>query len=498
MARGKPKLATLSWMTPDTKTNLRLYEMDANNVFQEVAQKQPDIIVPNTGLTVPARLSFIRDSEYLVPHIINSDIAGAYWVLSTTNLATLYTNDLNNQSVYGGPNKAQMVFETGPWRHILSRNINGLGGARSGLFGPLANLGPTFTAQSAPNGDGNINSWSFASIISRNARFFIIAPDDTGTGGPSSFVFRFRTSSDSDAVLAWDVGNLAGVTGYGLCSHSAFTLDETRYLHGSSTGILTVFNIVGTVVDGYALVRDGSFNLGNYIHKIVPHPTDAYISVGYATGGGYATAIYAKAPLGLQLVHTIPGIGLDIQWTADGKYLIDAALGKALNFDLQDMSYVNADEIMVNVITTDTEFLTSAISTHNDSETSYGRIYDEGFQSFFDQSLDYSNFKIYLVSNAYVFDSTHQGIASIAANVIIGPEDMENVDFSYNPTTKSMDLTSDNVMLYSTTTTAFRYIIILDGTNNILVSCYDYGGDFTTLANYNLHINLSEPPVRFS
>lgn len=494
MARGKPKLARLGYNNAETKTRIRLYQMDENDVFQQIATYQPDFTVAvGVGPVTPCQIGFIRDSDYVFTRLIDASFDGAFYINSAINMNLSYYYYLNNQAVHAGPNKSIPLFETGPWRHLIARAPSGIGGTRSFLFGSYANIGPTISTQpNSPVGSNNVSEWTFKSIFSKNAKFFMRAPDATGSG-PSTFIFAYRTSSDTTATITWTAGNT--IAGYGLCGDAAFSLDEFSYYHGNTTGTLSVSQITGS--GPYTINYLESFNLGGYIHKIAVHPTNAYIAVGYVNGGSFDTKIYARNAAGLTLVSTISGMGRDLQWSADGHYLFDCALAKARLFNIADMSYTNADACMVNINTSES-FFGGAISTHNDSETSYGQLYNEGLQGFFNQTLDYNNMKIYLLSNGYVFNKSHTSIADIASYVIYGPSDMENVSLQYNSVTQAIELQSDSVMIFSNTTTAFRYVVILDGTTDTLVSCYDYGGDFTTLANYNLRVDMSEPPVRFS
>lgn len=369
MAIGKPLLATWSDGT------LRMFELSEAG-FVQIASTS---LSNKDAVNSPTGLFFVRDSRYLAAVHTQS-----YWDIQLKtfhrDLTLIASRQLSNtsgvdrqRSSYSSAKEYVAVAPISSQYYVYLNTIN--------VDGAIVNSGYV----------GNLTQGTLRSIsLSPDARFVIqgvtggnfynYRPD----GAPESSPFTVRRPLEKNTPLDFSV----------------WSADSRFVLFGDKAGLVEVWK---TDVD--TLFKVGEISGGQFGYPVTAafSPNRRHVAISWQTSGQPTTVIYRRTGNTFQPIQTLSGtFGSLLDFTADGRYLIDAANRRA--FEYLEGEFIEAVDLLANVNTGSTA---QAISSHIDPPRGVGYFYNDAVPGLTLGSINIESLKIALLSVGASFDKTH-------------------------------------------------------------------------------------------
>ena len=368
MAIGKPLLATWSSNT------LRIFELSEAGFVQiastSLSNKDP--------LNYPPGLFFVRDSRYLAAVHTQS-----YWDIQLKtfhrDLTLITSKTISNTSGVDkhrssySPAKEYVATAPISSQYYVYLNTINVDGAivSSGYVGSL-NQGTLRSISLSPDARFVIQG-----VTDRN--FYNYRPDDAPVSNP----FTVRRPLEKHTPLDFSV----------------WSADSRFVLFGDKAGLVEVWK---TDVD--TLFKVGEISGGQFGYPVTAafSPNRRHVAISWQTSGQPTTVIYRRTGNTFQPIQTLSGtFGSLLGFTADGRYLIDAANRRA--FEYLDGEFIEAVDLLANVNTGSTA---QAISSHIDPPRGVGYFYNDVVPGLTLGSINIESLKIALLSADASFDKT--------------------------------------------------------------------------------------------
>lgn len=441
MALGKPLLATWSDGT------LRMFELSEAGFVQVATTALASLGGDSTNY--PPCLHFVRDSQYLVATrgSATSNVSGDvfYPGLSPASGRSL----LNG----GGVGNHKSAYS--PTNNYLAIAPNATGFSGGNTLWTINEAG-VLTAVGDAAATGYVVPL-LALSLSRDGRFLVRGHN--GVSGPSRYFYR---PDGAPTNLPFSVNTpLPNITPINIIEWSA---DSRFVLFGDKTGNVEVWKR-----DDETLfkIREISDDLGHPV-AIAFSPNLRTVAISWQTVGTPTTVIYRRTGNVFQKVQTLSGtFGTLLGFTADGRYLIDAASRRA--FEYVEGSFVEAVGLLQNVNTGST---VQVISTHMDVPRGIGFFYDGAVPGLTSGTIDPATLKIALLSADASFQQSNGTLSEVTgagAYEVYGsgwPQGGKQLTGaqrqSFDPS--SLSITFDDVtQIIVEDTLRFRYAVIYDG-----------------------------------
>ena len=367
MAIGKPLLATWSDGT------LRMFELSEAGFVQIASTSLSNT---NAGVNYPPGLFFARDSRYLAA-VHASGNAILYLRTFHRDFTLIESRQLtggnsNHKSSYA-PAKEYVAASA-----ISGSNNNNLNGIADD--GTIVNLGSA----------GNQHQGTLLSLsLSPDARFVVRG----ATGG------NFYNYRPDDAPVSNPFTVRRPLEKHTPLDFSVWSADSRFVLFGDKAGLVEVWK---TDVD--TLFKVGEISGGQFGYPVTAafSPNRRHVAISWQTSGQPTTVIYRRTGNTFQPIQTLSGtFGSLLGFTADGRYLIDAANRRA--FEYLEGEFIEAVDLLANVNTGSTA---QAISSHIDPPRGVGYFYNDAVPGLTLGSINIESLKIALLSAGASFQKT--------------------------------------------------------------------------------------------
>lgn len=161
----------------------------------------------------------------------------------------------------------------------------------------------------------------------------------------------------------------------------------------------------GRAEDVYSMIE----TLGQ-AKRIAAHPNSKLVAIGFKTlAGVYRTGVYRRTGKYLQRLSVIENFGAELSFTKDGRFLIDAVLGKAYNY-VGNNTFEENTTMMANVSAATYQ----GISLHSDT-LAITEQYDF-LLKVANQDVSFTNLKALFLSSAASFDATDITVNEVTNN----------------------------------------------------------------------------------
>lgn len=234
------------------------------------------------------------------------------------------------------------------------------------------------------------------------------------------------------------------------------------------------------------------------VQTIVPSRNNRFVAVGYDDGTTKTTVILQRFGEVLREFARLPDMGTILNWTADGKYLIDSFSKKAYRYDGQKVFTDVSATMMVNV---PANSVSQATSDHAPAPPTLidTQFYTAGLDSLVQKT--FGTLKVALLSNAAVFDRTQTTATTVLASQVTGGTwpaggiTLNNV--TYVSQTNSEIIKADDLAVALNVPLTFRTLLIYDSTNNRPIMWQKFDADIAADADLQLNIKFSNGIVSF-
>lgn len=499
MAIGQPQL--LTWRLSDSIA--RIFQKGDSSPFVQIAAGGvPTLATGDTtnGLASTPFIVFYQDSQYLL--IANHPTAGG----SNHSVYMLNTDFSNipNSSGQTIPNTVGAINKV-----VANSKV-------SGLILALSNAGSSFINSAGININhpeyGVVAGPPFADILPYSGTIKAVAIHPT-----DDVVFVGNTSTTSNFLYI-----KSGVASY-TDHQGGFAILPTYRTPQTIAGInAAVATAVWTTNGQYLIVTDTAGTV--YIYQYdstaktvtlmfsftnsygVPSPTaidvsadDRYVCIGFNNSGTYTAIIYRRIGYVLQQKLMIANMGQLLNFTADGRTVIDSASKKAYTFDANSDQFLDNSTIMANLPAGVTY---QAISTHTPALNIFGFAYNIGAHDIAARVADTANLKLMLLNSQAAFRYGDVNISQVYLNGSnnyevsgqgwpTGGKLLTNVAYSANNANNNAALIADDVKQTLLNQLTFRYGVIYDATSTKPLLWIDFGGNYTTEIQSQLVISVN-------
>lgn len=387
MISGNPRLAV--WTAGDN--TLRIFELATDeSSFQQVgvATMTHSGSSPNKPF-----LAFNSEGTRVMGfHITNfSSFAGS--ISSMYALDGVNIQDANVPTINDGIFKAALTPESDLW--IVINNFN-----------------------SIPNSmKASEVSWQNQQNIAANGSFTAIAASEKnlflGLGATQSLMFHADSVNPTFGTPIFTASDVLG--DMQISPDAAAFVPNGLWLIAAENNTIEIWSVVD---ETYDLISDiVETGVGN-ANAIACRYDSKWVAISFNNAEVYTTYVYERVGGYLKKRQTINTFGKTLQWTADGRYLLDSGQKKA-QLRAEDGSFSNVDAKMANL---PANVVVDAISDHVAQPVPFANLYSAAIQAFSLQTLDVDGCKLALLDNTYVFDAS----AGSAAVILAAAEVAEN------------------------------------------------------------------------
>lgn len=472
MLKGKPRC--VAWSSADSI--MRLFEMDAANVFQEIAQTS----LLNVGSYLP-NFAFSKNGDYILAggnrvaatfSETSHDLTLAQIGLQTTALASTAFRIFSKNYKYG---LHMMNAQSAAFIHSVN-NADGqiIRDNRSGVFDGITQVKRTFTK----NGETVVSLYNTSPFLRVNTATSFLDPG-TDNERPNYTVTN----------VAQTAFNIA-------CTEVVSSYDNSLLYFGAANGNVYVCNFTpnnsATSVSAALQTIAGT----GAVHRIAVSPDDKYVAVTRLNAGVYTTIVYTRVGATLSVLQTIANFGQDLAFSGDGFYLIDGITKQARRFDGTNFAAANA--AMANLPAVVSSF---ALSQHVDGVAGFARVYNEGVFDYSNGDVDEANLKFMLLSNAASFVATHNTLTQVTnggayevsgGGWAAGGQPLANVVHTLIPSGETQ-VTANPVNVTLTGALTFRYGLIYDDTSDTPLVLIDFINNYAAPALTTLNFDFTAP-----
>lgn len=280
-----------------------------------------------------------------------------------------------------------------------------------------------------------------------------------------------------------------------------FTPNSVYMVVGGAGGVIECWSLDFTTyaTQEHVFTEAG---VGDVVH-VACRFDSRYVAVSFNNAGTYTTCIYKRQGGMLQKTNTLAGFGKLLEWSADGRFLIDGGLKKAYKRN-SDATYTATDALMANL---PASVVVQAVSGHERVPVPLGSLYSAAVEPLTLATYDADNIKVMLLNNSAIFtvsDTTSSAVSNAGAYEVsghgwpVGGVPFENVDRA-PINTSQVGLTADPArqIIFGGNIT-FRKALIYDATNDTPLVFVDFGEDRVVEENYTAVISpASDALVRW-
>lgn len=391
MALGQPFLAV--WGPSDQ--TLRLFRMSENG-FVQVATTA---LAHNTGAVYQPKLAWLHDSDILLALNQSATVNTSAGALLTTFSQTLAQLAQTNPSVGS--------TLTVPRAYAIARKANGFLGfvpssapaARAYTTTPTG----TFSGLATP---ANSATSTFAEISAEDAFLFAYEntscvvrkkSGDLANGAPNYATATFTLSDIASAPLAakWSPTE----------PYLVIATEANLFMYSFTESEASLLQVIPLTEAGTP-------------YAVAWRYDNRFVAIGYDNNGTRTVVVYKRTGPTLTKVQTLTGSwGSLLGFTADGKYLVDAAGRQAWEYQAGGV-FVEANSIMANIPVGCT---LQAISTHTDNPLGTGKVFPVALEKLLPN--DFQTLKLMLLSSDATFNSqatTASAVSNSGANEVSG------------------------------------------------------------------------------
>ncbi len=253
----------------------------------------------------------------------------------------------------------------------------------------------------------------------------------------------------------------------------------------------TTIEVWSIVDETYSLIsRINEPGIGN-ANAISIRYDSKWIAMSFNNAGVHTTCVYERIGGYLKKRQTLNTFGKTLQWSADGRFLLDSGQKKA-RLRAEDGSFSNVDTMMTNL---PASVVVDAISDHVAQPVPFANLYSAAIQAFTLQTADLDAIKLALLDGDYVFDASAGSAATILAadevdgnnwpaggvlmsNVQLVPGPGDLVSISFDPV----------IQIVTQGGLTYQSILIYDETNDTPLVFVTFGEDIVVPSNVTVTI----------
>lgn len=390
MAIGNPLLVV--WYADGT---LRLFEY-AGGSFAQIAStggfEHLTGVNPAGPDPFPPQVNFVLDSSEILFRY-NQSTTNMRLTLLNTSLAQITNADGNN-----GFNNSDFNFVSDYIESLqTSLGINASQN-RNSLY-KIAPSSLLFSGATPPNYDPG-----------GNLRCVAVAPDASvlfvGRRAPDSGVYFPRDGTGSNDTPLFPSIGLTPLSGGTSADVAAWSKDSVFLCTADlATGITTIWHN-----DAGELSRVQEISAAPGVITSVAFSFDKRtLAIGRVDGSNVETTLYHRDGLFFTTQQVLPGIGRLLNFSYDGKLLVDARAKSVYSSDLASPWAIvpgAADAIFISGVT-------QALSTHVAQPLGRSQLYDGALTRFIASSVDLANLHLILLTDAATFNPTDTTVSAV-------------------------------------------------------------------------------------
>lgn len=472
MLKGKPR--AVAWSASDAI--MRLFEMDANDVFQEIAQAP----LANVGSFVP-NFAFSKTAKYVMAG--GNRVAATYshaafdeslqqTDIQTFALSSTADRKFARNALYG---MHYVGAATPAFIHVVNEDTGLM--FRDNRTGIL-NLGATNILRGFSHNGQN-------SLALYNASLYAGVAFAVGTTGVAPYEFPAFVNAAVRQTVATS-----------LLTMIASSSDDQFIYTGNAAGLVSVHPFSGAATAGSMGASIGTVSAAGSVSSIVSSPDDKYVAVSRVSGGVYTTTVYTRVGGTLTVLQTINTFGASLEFSGDGFFLIDGISKLARKFN--GVNFAAANGAMANLPVTVSSF---SLSHHVDGVNGFARVYNEAAFDYSGCDVDETNIRVMLLSDAAAFVATHNTVLQVTnggawqvsgGGWAAGGQLLANVQHTLVPSGET-EVTANNVTVTLNADLTFRYALIYDDTSDTPLTLIDYIDTYTAPALTTLDFDFSSP-----
>lgn len=477
MVKGKPRL--VAWSAADA--TLRLYEMDVNDVFQQIASNA----LANVG-SFPPDMAFSRSGDYILAGGNRNtttyseaafDINLVQTGLATFALGSTAARQFSKNYEYG---MHYVGASTPAYIYVVDEQT---GAVITDNRTNILNIGATNIFRNFSKNGRDILSLYNASPYLGIARAvgMVGTPPNDFPAYPNAAVRQ----------TAFNIPIIEGTISQDLQLVYAGASNGTVYVCPFTPGGAVSATVIGAALQ--SIPGTGT------VHRIAASPDDKFVAVSRLNAGVYTTVIYERSGSTLTAFDTIAAFGQNLAWTGDGFYLIDGISKKALHYT---GSFSPADAILANLPATVNSV---AISQHVDGVPGFARLYNVGAQDLATCATDLTQLKFMLLNSTASFDATQATLAAVTnsgayevsgGGWAAGGLLLTGVAKVDGPAGTTI-ITANDITQPLTAQLTFRYALIYDDAADVPIAMIDYVENITAPALTSLQLDFSAGVVHF-
>lgn len=324
---------------------------------------------------------------------------------------------------------------------------------------------------------GVLNIESHASPSTALVEITQIPASPDGVKWPQLHTTGIRNVRDPGLNQAWVLdGTLSGVR----AAMGAWDA-SSRYLTVGVPGdtYATVLRYSSGLAAGYEPTQQIDHPNGTF-YAIGSDPHGKYLAIGWAVSGGYETRIYKRLGSFYQYQQTLAGMGRLLDFSADGRILVDGASRKIAVFNPGTSLYADDAAMAANL---PTGTVAQAVSDHAPVLSATVDMYQAGLTLLAAGTFDMTDLKLTLATSAApAFDIAHDTLAEVLGSAELtqggwpaGGVPVENATAD-STTPGVVVITGDDVeRVIITSSATFRYAVLHQ--NGTPLARYDFQED---------------------
>lgn len=401
MARGNTRLLTWGANT------LRLFELDNTGVFVQLGS------VARSAVFVYDKnpyFDFLPDGDFAYQGNSNATARNVSLHISDKQtLADVTPLDMTSSASSSPFTSSAKIFS---YKNKGIQYVEVASSANSNLRYEVNALGGLTSRDSVLY---TYNSWNFvdfSAIALSHDLQMIFHGRSNATGAQGA---RVATASVFGSVTglptSWQ-GNIVFFPTTTVYTYALFTNDD-RFLIAGRLGGFDVFRRSGVALVKLAPVIE----TGLTVRCIRAHMNNRLIAVSYTGGAStYITKLYRRTGDTYSLIQTINDFGNILDFSPDGKLLIDAGSLKAY----EDVAGVWTDRSATMMVNVAAGAQKQAIGPYLINPTMIGSLYDGALSFFINHMDDLSGLKLALLNGNALFSSVEDSAADVLVNEVYG------------------------------------------------------------------------------
>ncbi|MEQ8308014.1 MAG: hypothetical protein RIA09_15765 [Hoeflea sp.] len=457
MAIGNPRLAV--WYTTG---DLRLYEF-SEGAFVQIAIGGGLFVgasANSTGFLSKIDIAFPWDSEYISVHTPISDAVSRVYTFSS---GLIFIDQQDVGALTGTRGRGLATYD-------YLNNVSIFRPDNGTVVSNQARVLDTgYFADTSPNGFiGGSSVYMRCLEVSPDAKYVI-----EGRIFPNQAIYHRRTAMnnghpvfndpqllDTDknvTVAAWSIDGRFAVIGDGI--NGGVEIHEVD----TDNNELKFSHDLAVSVDGVPVAAAFS-------------PDQRMLAVGFDNLGTLKTITYRRSGAFYIQYQILDGIGSLLDFSADGSLLIDGQKRKCYRFD---GDFTELSSAMDNVAAGGA---VQATSTHAVNPLAFGSLYNGVIGKIVDETIDYSNIRLALLSEFASFDPDHESLSEVNGG---GTFSVSSGEYPVNGELLTGVTAVDEDQVFTVkadaitrtivdTNLVFKFAVAYDATNDQPLAWFDY------------------------